>query len=429
MRKLNGKIILAIETSCDETAICIAQTNKNNFKILSNVVSSQIKIHAPFGGVVPSLAKREHQKNLIPLLNIALKEANLLQISKPKPEIRKNPKTPNSKQKILNTILDRDDILLKKTIPFLKKTTRPNIDLIAVTYGPGLAPALWPGVNLARALSFYWNIPLAPINHLEAHILANWLTPISENPKQLFPAICSVISGGHTLIVLMKKIGQYKIIGETRDDAAGECFDKSARLLGLGYPGGPAISQLAEIWKHQILITNNQSNYKSKIQNISFKLPRPMINTKDFDFSFSGLKTAVLYLVQDLKKQSKNIKKLTPALCYEIQEAINETLVKKTMAAAKKYKAKSIILGGGVIANQALKEKFIQNIKRAPTFANGEVEVQTPNASGNIQVNFLAPERKYTTDNAAMIAIVAHLNKKIKKINWKNLQANANLKF
>jgi len=404
--------ILSIETSCDETAICIAKTSKNDFQILSNVVSSQIKIHAPFGGVVPSLAKREHQKNLIPLLNLALKEAGILQTKNPKPEIRKNPKTPNPKQETLKTILERDDILLKKIIPFLKKTTKPNIDLIAVTYGPGLAPALWPGVNLARALSFYWNIPLIPINHLEAHILANWLSPIDK--KSLFPAVCSVISGGHTLIVLMKKIGQYKIIGETRDDAAGECFDKSARLLGLGYPGGPAISQSASTFNplHSI-----------------FKLPRPMINTKDFDFSFSGLKTAVLYLIQDLKKQGKDIKKLTPALCYEIQEAISETLVKKTMAAAKKYKAKSIILGGGVVANQALKEKFIQTIKKAPTFADGEVEAQTPNASGNIQVNFLAPERKFTTDNAAMIAIVAHLNKKIKKVNWKNLKANANLKF
>jgi N6-L-threonylcarbamoyladenine synthase len=396
MKKTKNKIILAIETSCDETAICIAQINKDNFKILSNVVSSQIKIHAPFGGVVPSLAKREHQKNLIPLLNLALKEAKLIKNS-PQPQIPK-------KIEALKTILERDDILLKKTLLFFKKTAKPNIDLIAVTYGPGLAPALWPGVNLARALSFYWNIPLVPINHLEAHILANWLTPISENPKsqtrnqkKLFPAVCSVISGGHTLIVLMKKIGQYKIIGETRDDAAGECFDKSARLLGLGYPGGPAISQAASTFNplHSI-----------------FKLPRPMINTKDFDFSFSGLKTAVLYLVQDLKKQNKNIKKLTPALCYEIQEAINETLVKKTIAAAKKYKAKSIILGGGVIANQALKEKFIQTIKI--------------NLS---KTNFLAPERKFTTDNAAMIAIVAHLNKKIKKINWKNLKANANLKF
>jgi N6-L-threonylcarbamoyladenine synthase len=408
MRKLKGKIILAIETSCDETAICIAKTNKDNFKILSNVVSSQIKIHAPFGGVVPSLAKREHQKNLIPLLTLALKEAKLIKIRNPKSEIRKNTQVLNHKTETLNIILDHDDILLKKTIPFLKKTSRPNIDLIAVTYGPGLAPALWPGINLARALSFYWNIPLAPINHLEAHILANWLSP--NKPK--FPAVCSVISGGHTLIVLMKKIGQYKIIGETRDDAAGECFDKSARLLGLGYPGGPAISQQAETWKHQILITNNQSNLKSEIQNTLFKLPRPMINTKDFDFSFSGLKTAVLYLVQDLKKQSKNIKKLTPALCYEIQEAINETLVKKTMAAVKKYKAKSIILGGGVIANQALKEKFIQTIER-----------ELP------KTNFLAPERKFTTDNAAMIAIVAHLNKKIKKQNWKNLKADSNLKF
>ena len=375
-------------------------------------------MHAPFGGVVPSLAKREHQKNLIPVLKLALKKADLLQISKPKPEIQKKPQIPNSKLKTLNTILERDEILLKKIIPFLKKTIKPDIDFIAITYGPGLAPALWPGINLARALNYYWNIPLIPVNHLEAHILANWLPPVSENqkseirnPKQLFPAICSVISGGHTQIILMKKVGNYKIIGETRDDAAGECFDKSARLLGLGYPGGPAISQQAEKWKSE-----NQ-NQKSK-----FKLPRPMINSKDFDFSFSGLKTAVLYLVEDLKKQRKNIKKLTPALCYEIQEAINETLVKKTVAAAKKYKAKSIVLGGGVIANRALKDKFTQIIKK-----------ELP------KTKFIAPERKFTTDNSAMIAITAYLNKKIihskrtrlgrGKINWQKLKIDANARI
>ncbi|HNW96684.1 MAG TPA: tRNA (adenosine(37)-N6)-threonylcarbamoyltransferase complex transferase subunit TsaD [Candidatus Paceibacterota bacterium] len=398
------KIVLGIETSCDETAVCIAQSDKNSFKILSSVVSSQIKVHAPFGGVVPSLAKREHQKNLIPVLKLALKEAGLLKTQNSKTEITK--KNKNSKIETLNEILEREDVLKKNTINFLTKYSKPKIDSIAVTYGPGLAPALWPGINLARALSFYWDTPLIPINHLEAHILANWITD-EKHAKKLFPAICAVISGGHTLIVLMKKIGQYKIIGETRDDAAGECFDKSARLLGLGYPGGPAISQFASTFNplHSI-----------------FKLPRPMINTKDFDFSFSGLKTAVLYLVQDLKKQGKNIKELTPALCYEIQEAINETLVKKTISAAKKYKARSIILGGGVVTNQALKDKFIQIIKKE-----------------NIKINFMAPERKLTTDNAAMIAIVAHLNKKIihprrtrlgrEKINWENLQADANLKF
>jgi len=396
------KIVLGIETSCDETAVCIAQSDKNGFKILSNVVSSQIKVHAPFGGVVPSLAKREHQKNLIPVLKLALKEAGLLKTKNSKIKISK--KNKDSKIETLNEILEREDVLKKNTINFLTKYSKPKIDCIAVTYGPGLAPALWPGINLARALSFYWDASLIPINHLEGHILANWLQPIGKNPKseirnpkQLFPAICAVISGGHTLIVLMKKIGQYKIVGETRDDAAGECFDKSARLLGLGYPGGPAISQFASTFDPS---------------HSTFKLPRPMINTKDFDFSFSGLKTAVLYLVQDLKKQEKNIKQLTPNLCYEIQEAINETLVKKTISAAKKYKVQSIILGGGVVTNQALKDKFIQTIKKE-----------------NIKINFIAPERKFTTDNAAMIAVVAHLNKKIKKINWKNLEADANLKF
>lgn len=393
-------IVLGIETSCDETAIGLLEADKKgDYKILSNVVSSQIKVHAPFGGVVPSLAKREHQKNLIPVLKTSLKEAGLLRTQNAKG------KTQNKISKI-KTILDRDEILLRKLLPFLKKYQKPPIDLISATFGPGLAPALWPGVNLARALSFYWNIPILPINHLEAHIIANWLTPAGENSKlkaqnakHLFPAVALIISGGHTQLILMKKIGQYKLIGETRDDAVGECFDKTARLLGLPYPGGPAIAAEATKFKAQ--------NEKGKI-----RLPRPMIGSQDFDFSFSGLKTAVLYLVQDLKKKKISVKKLTPQICYEFQETINDVLISKTVKAAKKYKAQSIILGGGVAANQSLINRFSKIIKK-----------ELP------KTQFIFPERKFSTDNAAMIALTALFNLKKKKTSWKALEADANLRL
>ncbi|MDP2856154.1 MAG: tRNA (adenosine(37)-N6)-threonylcarbamoyltransferase complex transferase subunit TsaD [bacterium] len=399
------KIILGIETSCDETAISILESDrKDNYKILSNVVSSQIKVHAPFGGVVPSLAKREHQKNLIPMLTLALREAGLIQTQNAKRKTQNQ----NLKLKTIGEILSRDEILLKKLLPLLKKYQKPPIDLIAVTFGPGLAPALWPGVNLARALSFYWNIPILPINHLEAHICANWLMPISENAKRkaqnakhLFPAIALIISGGHTQLILMKNFGKYELIGETRDDAVGECFDKTARLLGLPYPGGPAIAAEAAKLKAQSI--------KHKI-----KLPRPMINSQDFDFSFSGLKTAVLYLVNDLKKKKISIKKLTPQICHEFQETINDVLISKTLKAAKRYKAKSIILGGGVAANQSLVNRFSETVKK-----------ELPKAQ------FIFPERKFSTDNAAMIALTAYFNLKNagKKVNWKNLEADANLRL
>ncbi|HOX21811.1 MAG TPA: tRNA (adenosine(37)-N6)-threonylcarbamoyltransferase complex transferase subunit TsaD, partial [Candidatus Paceibacterota bacterium] len=314
--------------------------------------------------------------------------------------------------KTLEVILCRDEILLRKLLPFLKKYQKPSIDLISVTFGPGLTPALWPGVNLARSLSFYWNIPILPINHLEAHIIANWLTPVGENSKLkaqnakgLFPAVALIISGGHTQLILMKKIGQYKLIGETRDDAVGECFDKTARLLGLPYPGGPAIAAEA---------TKFQAQPRRQRVGVKIHLPRPMIGSQDFDFSFSGLKTAVLYLVNDLKKKKISVKKLTPQICYEFQETVNDVLISKTIKAAKKYKAQSIILGGGVAANQSLINRFSQTIKK-----------ELP------KIQFIYPERKFSTDNAAMIALTAYFNlkNKKKKVSWKSLEADANLRL
>jgi N6-L-threonylcarbamoyladenine synthase len=363
--------ILAIETSCDDTAVAILEEKKGKFKMLSNVVSSQT-IHQNYGGVFPMMAKREHQANLVPVLMRALKQAELE---------KSKSKTLNPKQiQNLKKILEKESELYEKLLKFLQMHEKPKVDAIAVTHGPGLEPCLWVGVNLARALSYIWNIPLIPVNHIEAHILVNFL----ENPKIKFPALCLVVSGGHTQLILMKKIGSYKIIGETRDDAAGECFDKCAKILGLGYPGGPIIFKIA-----------------SKIKESNIKLPRPMINSKDYDFSFSGLKTAVLYKVRDAKVDEKFVGEMS----IEIQQAIIDVLLKKTLQAAKDFKAKTIILGGGVSANQKLRKQFTKK--------------------SDIQVIF--PDPKFSTDNALMIAIVAYFNRTRKK-RWQSVKANANLR-
>ncbi len=363
-------LILGIETSCDDTGIAIVKVfgkQKPIFEILSNIVSSQIKTHAPFGGVVPNLAAREHLKNIEPCLRQAFREAKI------KPE---------------------------------------QIDLIAATIGPGLIPSLLIGVNFAKALAYAWKKPIIGINHIEAHILANWL----ENPEGIkFPAIALVVSGGHTQLVLMtpqkkSKIfsgASYKIIGETRDDAAGECFDKVAKLLGLGYPGGPVIAAKAaesRIW-----------NPESRI-----RLPRPMIKHKNYDFSFSGLKTAVLYLIKPPKQiyhnfsdRIKNDINIIPELCHETQQAIIDVLMDKTLRAAKEYKAKTIILSGGVAANEELRKQFTSNIKHQTS-----------------SIKFLVPPKNLCMDNGAMIAMAGYYNYKAgKKTSWRKIKADANLRL
>ncbi len=364
-------IILAIETSCDDTCVSVVK----DFNILSNVVSSQIKIHRKYGGVFPALAKREHQNNLVPVLRKALKEAKLLKAAA---------QELNKKEK-LKEILTREPVLAKKLISFLKKYQKPKVDALAVTIGPGLEPCLWAGINFTKALSYYWNLPIIPINHIEAHIFINLINKIE------FPAIALVVSGGHTQLILIKAWGKYKILGETRDDAAGECFDKTARILGLSYPGGPEIAKMAD---------------KAKEQKI--KLPRPMIHSKDYDFSFSGLKTAVLYRV---KSDQKKTKEYIQEMCAEIQQSIIDVLIHKTMQAAKEYKAKTVVLGGGVTANKELKKQFREKIKET-------------------QLEFRAPEAKFSTDNAAMVGITAcQLQPKRKTKAWRSLEADANLKI
>lgn len=387
--------ILGIETSCDETAIAVLEIRHEKFLVLSNIISSQVKVHAPYGGVVPSLAKREHEKNLVPILLAALKDSG---ISKIKLRIKKKP--------IINSILEREPVLLKQFTKCILPLKITDIDLIAVTSGPGLEPALWSGINFAKALAKLWRKPLIGVNHLEGHIYSNWLPPVVGINYKLsaisFPILNLVVSGGHTMLVFMRDHGKYKLLGETRDDAAGEAFDKVARMLGLGYPGGPAISAIAE----QPIIKNRQS---------VIKLPRPMLNAKNYDFSFSGLKTAVFYLVKDIEKRNKKpikqLSKLRSAIAKEFQNAVTEVLIKKTLHAAKEYKVSSVMLSGGVSANKLLRETLAR-----------EIQNKLP------ATNYQQPDLTYTGDNAAMIALAGYFRYiKNKATLKKDIKADANL--
>lgn len=344
--------ILAIETSCDDTSVALVSIKGSDFKVLENVVSSQIKIHEKWGGVVPNLARREHQKNL-PL--------------------------------ILKRILGKKE----------------KVDVIAIAKGPGLEPCLWIGVNVAKSLAESLKKPLIAINHIEAHILINFVDEHSKIKinKSLFPAVCLVVSGGHTQLILMKGIGKYEIIGETRDDAAGECFDKVAKILGLGYPGGPIVDKKAEQWR-------------SKQNKEDIKLPRPMMRQKNYDFSFSGLKTAVLY---DFKSRSLGARKSESyirEISKEAQQAIIDVLISKTTKAIKDFRAKSLILGGGVTASKELKKQFREKIRK-----------ELP------KIKVLIPSPSSSTDNALMVAATAFFHQKEKTKNWKKVEANANLKI
>jgi N6-L-threonylcarbamoyladenine synthase len=354
-------IILAIETSCDETAAAIVKTGRSGVTILSEAVSSQIKIHAGWGGVVPNLAAREHLKNLMPLLDHILKKAGI---------------------------------------------KHEDIGLMAATSGPGLIPALLIGSNAAKTLSWLWKKPLLDINHIEGHIYSNFISHPALDIS--FPILCLVVSGGHTQLVLVKDHLKYKVIGETLDDAAGEAFDKVARILGLGYPGGPIIAKMAA----KFPISNLQFPKKFKIQ-----LPRPMINSRDFNFSFSGLKTAVLYLVKKIPPSHLSL--LTSRICHEFQQAVIDVLVAKTLRAAQKYKLKTIMLSGGVSANRELRGQLRTAIAKLKN------------------IKYRIPDTRHSIDNAAMIAAAAYyrwqkMNEAQRKkcfLNWKEIKTDANLRL
>src|SRR3989338_5896042 len=413
--------ILGIETSCDETSVAVIEgkgkLENPSFEILSNIVLSQIKIHKKWGGVVPMVAKREHSKNLINILEKSLRKSSFL-ISKSEFLISKQ--IQNSKLRIINKILEREPELMERFLKFIPTIKPPKIDAIAVTIGPGLEPALWVGINFAKALAFVWNKPIVAVNHMEGHMTAvllqnggisNSQFPISKQVKKSklqtskqiqFPAIALLVSGGHTELVLIKKWGDYKIIGETRDDAAGECFDKTARMLELPYPGGPQIAKQAENFKKYPLTFRMGGWTRREMEKEAFniKLPRPMIDSKDYDFSFSGLKTATLYMLRDMKERHINIGDFTPMICNEIQQAIIDVLITKTMKAAKEFGIKSIILGGGVAANKELRAQM----KKAVGMSRRDLDI-----GGRQTIILYLPSAKLTTDNAAMIGAAGYL--------------------
>lgn len=397
--------ILAIETSCDDTGIALLEikgSEKNpTFKVLAEAISSQVEIHAPYGGVFPALAKREHIKNLPIVLQKVLRKAHLT----PAP------------------------LLIKERGP-----RKSPVDMIAVTYGPGLEPALWTGIVFAKELSEKWDVPLVPVNHMEGHILSVFgkTTGTFKMPKINFPTLSLLVSGGHTELVLAKDWMKYKVIGETVDDAAGEAFDKVARMLGLTYPGGPEISRLAKEARKNLIpfpLTKGENERGSKHPSsilplvrgggrTQIQLPRPMMHSKNYDFSFSGLKTAVLYLIRDLQNKShpdpllkgegkildENIKM---EIAREFEDAVVDVLTHKTLKAIKEYKVKTVIVAGGVSANKQLKKILTKKIKDTDS-----------------KITVLFPGKKLSTDNAVMIGIVGYFRRaKAKKKGFDKIKA------
>lgn len=375
--------ILGIETSCDETSASIIEINTQTKKInlLSNIVASSLRLHSKTGGIIPEIAAREQLKFILPVIDEALKQANI------------------------------------------KKTNNPSIDAIAITYGPGLIGSLLVGVETAKTLSLLWHKPLIPVNHLYGHIYANFIDTISNDKLSTinttkdqisenkdFPAIGLIVSGGHTDLIFMENEKNIKWIAGTRDDAAGECFDKCARLLGYEYPGGPKIANLA-------LKGNNKK----------FKLPYPLPGNDTYDFSFSGLKTAFFRLTQNYfpilrnnsnkigwkeialeTELSENEKQILYDLCASLQKTIIDVLIKKTFLAVENYNAKSVLIGGGVAANSTLIQEF-------------------KNKGEKQQIKIFAPNKFLCTDNGAMIGAAAYFNQK--PIDPLKLDANPELYF
>jgi len=347
-------IILGIETSCDETSLAVLEISKSKINLKALTISSQVKLHARWGGVVPELAARRHAENIIPLLQETLTQAKI-------------------------------------------KPTQ--IDLITTTQGPGLITALQVGVETAKTLSATWKKPILGVNHIAGHLVSPFLSKdhwLLSNKKTTWPAIALVVSGGHTEIYLMKSINKWKLLGKTLDDAAGEAFDKVAKMLNLPYPGGPQVAKLA---------AQGDAKY--------FDLPRPLLKKLGFDFSFSGLKTAVLYTLQKYKPSAIS-HQLKANICASFQQTAIDVLIGKTLKAAAEFKARTIIVSGGVSANQELRQQFQRIVKE-----------KIP------QANLLFPDLKFTGDNAAMIALAGAVQTNFqvpKKLinNWQHMQANAN---
>lgn len=395
--------ILSIETSCDETAISILDFRENagkiETKILSNVLRSQIEIHKEFGGVFPNLAKREHAKNLPIIFLENLKKSGLY-------EEQKNILDEETKDK-LRKALEHEKGLDEEIIKIFESIKKPGIENIVVTSGPGLEPALWVGINFAKALNIIWGIKVIPANHMEGHILSVFLDSSNTETQAIdlnkinFPALALLISGGHTELVTISEKLEYKKIGKTLDDAIGEAFDKVARLLGLPYPGGPEISRLAKI-------SRDDPSPRSESR-ASIKLPRPMINSGDYNFSFSGIKTAVLYLIKKIENLDEQTKK---DIAKEFEEAVTEVIVSKTKKALEEFNIKTLIIGGGVSANSFIKKSFEELI-----------------AEKNKEVELFFPDSHMSGDNSVMIGLVGILKiiKNTETVPITEIKADSNL--
>jgi N6-L-threonylcarbamoyladenine synthase len=413
--------ILGIETTCDETSVSVVE---NGTTVLSNVIATSMDLHAKTGGVIPEQAARKQVEYMIPVLEKSLKEA--FKDLNPKQVQNSKLKTQNA-DPILTTS-SKGGSGFGRNYQLL--TT--NVDAIAVAVGPGLIGSLLVGVETAKTLAMVTGKPIIPVNHLVAHIYANWLSgTIDNSPSTIdqpaFPSLALVVSGGHTDLVYMKDHNDIKWIGGTRDDAAGEAFDKTARLLGLPYPGGIHLSKLADQYLEKnalplrgktarllglpypggIHLSKLADTYLSQLPNTNYQLlnlfPRPMIDDKSFDWSFSGLKTAVLRKTQEANNKLQN-----DELAAQIQEAIVDVLVAKTLRAVEKYKPKSLIIGGGVSANNRLRVKFASEIEKQ-----------------KLDVKLYFPEKQYCTDNAAAIAACAYFNNN--PVSWDKIDANPSL--
>lgn len=349
--------ILSIETSCDETSAAVVekQNGEEFVKVLSNITATSLNLHAETGGIIPEFAAREQAKAIIPVITKALLGQN-------------------------NTKLDTNDYLNARNI----LTT--EIDAIAITHGPGLIGSLLVGVETAKTLSYSFKKPIIPVNHLLAHLFANYIK--SENYSEIkYPFVGLIVSGGHTDLLLFKKINEYKWLGGTRDDAAGEAIDKIGRLLGLSYPAGP------EMEKRALLVTTPTLKFKS-----------PLINSNDFDFSFSGLKAEASRFIE----KNKLNETLINQICFATQKAIFDVLIQKTARALNMYNTNTILLGGGVSANQTLKQMFEKS------FEDKKIKIHIP-------------EKKYSTDNGAMIGAWATTN--YNPLSWNNITAMPELYF
>ncbi len=373
-------IILGIESSCDDTSVAILDCTDEGFVVLSEKTASQVDVHKKYGGVVPEVAGRMHAENILPVV---------------------------------------EEVVGEWRLKIGDEHAKPNV--LAATTGPGLITGLLVGAEVAKTLSYLWGIPLISTNHIEGHIHSVLVQSSKQDQSPVstlqFPALCLIVSGGHTELVLMKNYGDYELLGKTRDDAAGEAFDKVGKLLGFEYPGGPKIS------KHAV-----DGNTKA----IDF--PRPMMKDDNYDFSFAGLKTAALYWLRDHNvipseveesRESQRDLSATDSLrssfarddvtmadfCASFEEAIVDVLVSKTKRAAKEFDATTVILGGGVSANPKLRNALKSLAEKNPSY------------------ELLVPSPQYTMDNAAMIAAAAyHRAKKKEFIDWKDVQVNPNWK-